>query len=207
MRSVGSPRAVNALLQRVGRAGHAIGAVPKGRLFPLALDDLLECAALLDAVAGDELETRDKAMFELFYSSGLRLAELGGLDARFFDEVEDLKAEAHALRAGAAEVLCALLRVDLFELDTHRAAAHLQSEVSGGGDSGERIEDHRPRQWRHHPHRRRVAGQHAKAGWSRSHASNLQSLRLPSTVFDPWTAPPNRAEKCPRGSASFRAPA
>src|SRR6478735_7690323 len=53
---LGSPRAVNAFLQRVGRAGHAIGAVPKGRLFPLALDDLLECAALLDAVARGELD-------------------------------------------------------------------------------------------------------------------------------------------------------
>jgi len=53
---LGSPRAINALLQRVGRAGHAIGAIPKGRLFPLALDDLLECAALLDAVQRGELD-------------------------------------------------------------------------------------------------------------------------------------------------------
>jgi len=53
---LGSPRAVNAFLQRVGRAGHAIGAIPKGRLFPLALDDLLECAALLDAVQRSELD-------------------------------------------------------------------------------------------------------------------------------------------------------
>jgi ATP-dependent Lhr-like helicase len=53
---LGSPRAVNAFLQRVGRAGHAIGAIPKGRLFPLSLDDLLECAALLDAVQRGELE-------------------------------------------------------------------------------------------------------------------------------------------------------
>lgn len=53
---IGSPRAINAFLQRVGRAGHAIGAVPKGRLFPLALDDLLECAALLAAVDRGELD-------------------------------------------------------------------------------------------------------------------------------------------------------
>ena len=53
---LGSPRAINAWLQRVGRAGHAIGAVPKGRLFPLALDDLLECSALLDAVRRGELD-------------------------------------------------------------------------------------------------------------------------------------------------------
>ncbi|HEY9064427.1 MAG TPA: DEAD/DEAH box helicase [Burkholderiaceae bacterium] len=53
---LGSPRAINALLQRVGRAGHAIGAIPKGRLFPLSLDDLLECTALLDAVRRGELD-------------------------------------------------------------------------------------------------------------------------------------------------------
>ncbi|TMH07680.1 MAG: DEAD/DEAH box helicase, partial [Betaproteobacteria bacterium] len=53
---IGSPRSVNGFLQRVGRAGHAIGAIPKGRLFPLALDDLLECAALLDAVQRGELD-------------------------------------------------------------------------------------------------------------------------------------------------------
>ena len=53
---LGSPRSVNAFLQRVGRAGHAIGAIPKGRLFPLALDDLMECAALLDAVRRGELD-------------------------------------------------------------------------------------------------------------------------------------------------------
>jgi ATP-dependent Lhr-like helicase len=53
---LGSPRAINAFLQRVGRAGHAIGAIPKGRLFPLTLDDLLECSALLAAVQRGELD-------------------------------------------------------------------------------------------------------------------------------------------------------
>ncbi|HUW38066.1 MAG TPA: tyrosine recombinase XerC [Rhodocyclaceae bacterium] len=39
-----------------------------------------QIAALLDKSADDLLELRDKAMFELFYSSGLRLAELVSLD-------------------------------------------------------------------------------------------------------------------------------
>lgn len=47
---LGSPRWISAFLQRVGRAGHAVGALPKGRLFPLTVDDLVECVALLDAV-------------------------------------------------------------------------------------------------------------------------------------------------------------
>lgn len=39
-----------------------------------------QASALLDAVPDDVLEVRDCAMFELFYSSGLRLAELAGLN-------------------------------------------------------------------------------------------------------------------------------
>lgn len=43
------------------------------------------CARLLDRVPEDALEVRDRAMFELFYSSGLRLAELAGLDLGALD--------------------------------------------------------------------------------------------------------------------------
>jgi integrase/recombinase XerC len=39
-------------------------------------------AMLLDAAPADALETCDRAMFELFYSSGLRLAELTALDTQ-----------------------------------------------------------------------------------------------------------------------------
>ena len=48
---LGSPRSIAAFLQRVGRSGHAVGGTPKGRLFPLSRDELVECAALLDSVA------------------------------------------------------------------------------------------------------------------------------------------------------------
>lgn len=47
---VGSPRAIATFLQRVGRSGHAVGALPKGRMFPLTRDELLECMALVRAV-------------------------------------------------------------------------------------------------------------------------------------------------------------
>ena len=52
---LGSPRSISSLLQRVGRSGHQVGGIPKGRLFPLTRDDLVECAALLDAVNRGEL--------------------------------------------------------------------------------------------------------------------------------------------------------
>ncbi|HET7569183.1 MAG TPA: DEAD/DEAH box helicase [Gammaproteobacteria bacterium] len=53
---LGTPRSIGAFLQRVGRSGHGIGRTPKGRLFPLSRDDLVECAALLEAVRRDELD-------------------------------------------------------------------------------------------------------------------------------------------------------
>ena len=53
---LGSPRSIASFLQRVGRSGHAVGGLPKGRLFPLSRDDLVECAALLDSVRRGELD-------------------------------------------------------------------------------------------------------------------------------------------------------
>lgn len=54
---LGSPHGIAAFLQRVGRSGHSLGAVPKGRLFPLSRDDLLECTALLAAIYKGQLDT------------------------------------------------------------------------------------------------------------------------------------------------------
>ena len=53
---LGSPRSIAAFLQRAGRASHQVDGVPKARLFPLSRDDLVECAALLDAVRRGELD-------------------------------------------------------------------------------------------------------------------------------------------------------
>src|SRR5207249_421876 len=53
---IASTRAVATLLQRVGRSGHHLQAVPKGRLFPLSRDDLVECTALLRAVREGRLD-------------------------------------------------------------------------------------------------------------------------------------------------------
>ncbi len=54
---IGSPGSINGFLQRVGRSGHHVGGTPKGRLFALTRDDLIECAALLDCVRRGELDT------------------------------------------------------------------------------------------------------------------------------------------------------
>jgi ATP-dependent helicase Lhr and Lhr-like helicase len=53
---IGSPRAIAVGLQRVGRAGHWRGAIPKGRIFATTRDELLECAALVRAIRRGELD-------------------------------------------------------------------------------------------------------------------------------------------------------
>jgi len=53
---LGSPGSIAALLQRVGRSGHQVGGMPRGRLFPLSRDDLVECVALLRAVEAGDLD-------------------------------------------------------------------------------------------------------------------------------------------------------
>lgn len=54
---IGSPHAVSTFLQRLGRSGHGVGMISRGRLFPLTRSDLVECVALLDALDRDWLET------------------------------------------------------------------------------------------------------------------------------------------------------
>lgn len=54
---IGSPRSIAAFLQRVGRSGHSLGLIPKGRLFALTRDELLECMALIRAVHHGHLDT------------------------------------------------------------------------------------------------------------------------------------------------------
>jgi ATP-dependent helicase Lhr and Lhr-like helicase len=53
---IGSPRAIATCVQRIGRAGHWIKAIPKGRLFATTRDELLECAALIRAIRTGTLD-------------------------------------------------------------------------------------------------------------------------------------------------------
>ena len=53
---IGSPRSIAVGLQRVGRAGHWRGAIPKGRFFPTTRDELMECAALVRAIHQGDLD-------------------------------------------------------------------------------------------------------------------------------------------------------
>ncbi|HUR29256.1 MAG TPA: DEAD/DEAH box helicase, partial [Planctomycetota bacterium] len=47
---VGASRSIATFIQRIGRSGHGVGRTPRGRLFPLTQDELVEAAAILRAV-------------------------------------------------------------------------------------------------------------------------------------------------------------
>ncbi len=117
---LGSPRSIAAFLQRVGRSGHAVGGTPKGRLFPLSRDDLVECAALIDSVRRGELDrltippqpldvlaqqivaevaAQDWPEAEL-YDRLRRAWPFHGLEKKDFDAVARMLAEGFATRLG-----------------------------------------------------------------------------------------------------------
>ncbi len=53
---LGSTRSIASFLQRVGRSNHTVGGFPKGRIFPLSRDELVECASIVDSVRRGELD-------------------------------------------------------------------------------------------------------------------------------------------------------
>ncbi len=53
---IGSPRSIATFLQRVGRSNHSRAGTPKGRIFPMTRDELVECTALLMAVRAGRLD-------------------------------------------------------------------------------------------------------------------------------------------------------
>ena len=58
---VESPKSVTAGLQRIGRAGHNVGDVSKGRIFPKFRADLLECAVVAQRMREGQIETHGRA--------------------------------------------------------------------------------------------------------------------------------------------------
>jgi ATP-dependent helicase Lhr and Lhr-like helicase len=53
---LGTPRRISTFLQRVGRSGHTVTGTPKGRLFPLTRDELVECTAIIASVHQGQLD-------------------------------------------------------------------------------------------------------------------------------------------------------
>jgi ATP-dependent Lhr-like helicase len=92
-----SPRSIAAFLQRVGRSGHSLGGTPKGRLFPLSRDDLVECTALLLAVRRGELDQLTLPARPLDVLAQQIVAEVAALEWRA-DELYALLCRAYPYR-------------------------------------------------------------------------------------------------------------
>ncbi len=92
-----SPRSIAAFLQRAGRAGHAVDGVSRARLFPTSRDDLVECAALLDAVRRGELDTLRMPIAPLDVLAQQIVAEVA-CGERGEDELFDMFRGAHPYR-------------------------------------------------------------------------------------------------------------
>jgi ATP-dependent Lhr-like helicase len=98
---MGSPRSIAAFLQRVGRSGHHVGGLPKGRLFPSSRDDLIECAALLDCVRRGELDILHIPVAPLDVMAQQIVAEVGNREwseDALFDLVRRAAPYAHLER-------------------------------------------------------------------------------------------------------------
>jgi ATP-dependent Lhr-like helicase len=117
---IGSPRSISVALQRIGRAGHWRGAIPKGRIFATTRDELLECAALVRAIHQGELDriaipespldilaqqvvamcaAEDWNETELF-ETVRRASPYGGLTRSTFDEIVEMLSEGIASARG-----------------------------------------------------------------------------------------------------------
>ena len=56
---VGSPGDIATALQRIGRAGHHVGGIPRARFLPSNVDDLMELAALQAAIQTGDMDRLD----------------------------------------------------------------------------------------------------------------------------------------------------
>ncbi len=148
---VGSPRRIATFLQRVGRSGHALGLVPHGALFPTALDELVECAAMVRAVergdldricqprapieilaqqivaeAASEEEWREDELFRLM----TRAAPYAELERSAFDETVEMLATGIGEAGGRSQPLVHRDRIN--GVVRPRRAARMTAILNGG---------------------------------------------------------------------------
>ena len=147
---IGSPHRIATLLQRVGRSGHTIAGTPKGRVFPVSRDDLVECAALLRSIQSGVLDAivshdapldvlaqqivaesacRDYPEDDLF-ALVKRAWPYRALDRQSFDSVLRMTADGFATRRGRRAAL--LHRDEVNGTVRGRRGARLLAQTSGG---------------------------------------------------------------------------
>ncbi|MGH8931664.1 MAG: DEAD/DEAH box helicase, partial [Egibacteraceae bacterium] len=147
---IGSPRSLATFLQRVGRSGHSRGGTPKGRLYPLTRDELVECAALLAGVRSGRLDAIHPPVAPLdilaqqivaecaaqewreddLFALARRAAPFAGLSRDAFDEVVELISEG--IQTGRGRRAAYLHRDQVGGVLRGRRGARLAALTSGG---------------------------------------------------------------------------
>src|SRR5215467_6649190 len=147
---IGSPRAIAIALQRIGRSGHWVGAMPKGRLFATTRDELMECAALIHAMRSGGLDsitipeapldilaqqivasaaTREWTEDELF-ETARRADPYRNLERKDFDDVVNMLADGVSSRRGRRSAFLHHDRIN--HRIRARRGARLAAITSGG---------------------------------------------------------------------------
>jgi len=147
---LGSPRAISTFLQRVGRSGHGIARLPKGRLFPLSRDELVEAVALLETVGEGALDaieicrrpldvlaqqivaeiSMQERTVEDLYASVRRTAPYADLSAEDFQAVLKMLAEGFSTQRGRRSAYLHHDRVN--GMLRPRRSARLTAVTNGG---------------------------------------------------------------------------
>ncbi len=107
---IGTTRSLAAFLQRVGRAGHQVNGIAKGRLFPQTRDELVECAALFDMLRREELDSLKIADGALDVLAQQIVAEVSCRDIAL-DELEALCRGAYCYRDLTPNAFQAIIRL------------------------------------------------------------------------------------------------
>jgi ATP-dependent Lhr-like helicase len=135
---IGSPRSIATFLQRVGRAGHALGRIPKGRLFAMTRDELLEALALVSAVRQGRLDriVMPVAPLDILAQQIVAAAACEDWDE---DALYDLCRQAwpyHDLKRGDFDAVVAMLSDGISP--TNRSGAYLHRDRINGRVRGRR---------------------------------------------------------------------
>jgi ATP-dependent Lhr-like helicase len=147
---ISSPRRISTFVQRLGRSRHFVHGIPKGRIVPLTLDDLLECTALLDSLKRGELDelkvpdkpadvlaqqivaevsSRDYGYEELFHLVK-KAYPYRDLSEKEYEDIVETLAKGYTTRRGRGH---AYLYVDKVNMTVKaRKAARLTALINGG---------------------------------------------------------------------------
>ncbi len=130
---IGSPRSIATFLQRVGRSNHTRAGTPKGRLYPLTRDELVESAALMAGVRAGRLDAVCPPEAPLDILAQQIVAETAA-EAWRTDDLFDLVRRAHPYRRLPRATFDEVLRLtsDGIQTGRGRRAAHVHLDTVNG---------------------------------------------------------------------------